>query len=133
MHCVQRQRLHISRKPNPEDGLSVYGFGEKKASEPYVNSCNDFFYCDLLLKEDAKTNPSSSKPKPPLQEILAAIDETSREGGRAHLSAVRSVLNKLIPGFRPQNYGSKNLTTLMESIPSLECESNSDGSYVKRK
>ncbi|MCA1404760.1 NYN domain-containing protein [Ensifer sp. IC3342] len=116
-----------------EDGLSVYGFGEKKASEAYVNSCNDFFYCDLLLKEDAKADSSSSKPKPPLQEILAAIDETSREGGWAHLSAVRNVLNKRIQGFHPRNYGFKALLPFMEDIPSLECKSNGGGAYVKRK
>ena len=43
-----------------EDGVTVYGFGEQKASTAYVRSCDRFFYCDLLINEekggaDAKT------------------------------------------------------------------------------
>ncbi len=118
-----------------EDGLAVYGFGEKKAANPYVKSCDRFFYCDLLLEEGAKGAPNSRKPtKPPLKEILAAIEDTSSDDGWAHLGAVGSVLNKRMPDFDHRNYGFNKLSVLMKSITSLECKSNGGGSiYVKRK
>ncbi|OAP38585.1 hypothetical protein AU381_21615 [Sinorhizobium glycinis] len=118
-----------------EDGLSVYGFGEKKASNPYVKSCDRFFYCDLLLEKDPKGNASSGKQTNlPLKEILAAVDDTSGDDGWAHLGAVGSVLNKRMPDFDHRNYGFNKLSTLMESISSVEYKSNGGGSnYVRRK
>lgn len=100
-----------------EDGLAVYGFGEKKAPNPYVKSCNDFFYCDL----------------PPLKEILTAVDGTSGDDGWAHLGEIGKMLKKSMPDFHPRDYGSKNLETLMKSIAALEWKSNGTASYVKRK
>ena len=35
-----------------EDGLEVFGFGEKKTTAPYVAACDRFFYCDLLLDQE---------------------------------------------------------------------------------
>ncbi|MBP1883490.1 NYN domain-containing protein [Sinorhizobium mexicanum] len=117
-----------------EDGVSVYGFGEKKATNPYVKSCDRFFYCDLLLEEGAKAD--SGKPaKLPLKEILAAVDDTLGEDGWAHLGEVGSVLNKRMPDFDSRNHGFSNLSTLMESIPSLECNriKSNGGSFIQVK
>lgn len=115
-----------------EDGLSVYGFGEKKAISSYVNSCDRFFYCDPLAKEGAIAD--LGKPaKPPLKEILAAIEDKSSDDGWAHLGEVGSVLKRM-PDFHPRNHGFQNLKMLVKSIASLECKSNGGGSiYVKRK
>ncbi|MDK1490113.1 NYN domain-containing protein [Sinorhizobium sp. 7-81] len=104
-----------------ENGLSVYGFGEKKAPDPYVKACDKFFYCDHLLQET-----SEQKPKLPEAEILATIKEIARGDGWAPLSAVGTALGKRISGFDSRNYGYKNLNTLMKSISSLECKSNGD-------
>ena len=44
-----------------EDGLEVFGFGEKKTTAPYVAACDRFFYCDLLLdQEKAEKEPRRS-------------------------------------------------------------------------
>ena len=116
-----------------EDGLSVYGFGEKKATNPYVKSCDRFFYCDLLLEEGAK-GATGQPAKLPLKEILAAVDDTSGEDGWAHLGEVGNVLNKRMPDFDSRLHGFSKLNILMKSIASLECKSNGGGSiYVKRK
>ncbi|MCY1220107.1 NYN domain-containing protein [Sinorhizobium sp. GL28] len=116
-----------------EDGLAVYGFGEKKATNPYVKSCDRFFYCDLLLEEGAK-GATGQPAKLPLKEILAAVDDTSGEDGWAHLGEVGNVLYKRMPDFDSRLHGFSKLNILMKSIASLECKSNGGGSiYVKRK
>ncbi|MBZ7922684.1 NYN domain-containing protein [Ensifer adhaerens] len=116
-----------------EDGLAVYGFGEKKATNPYVKSCDRFFYCDLLLEEGAK-GAAGQPAKLPLKEIHAAVDDTSGEDGWAYLGEVGNVLNKRMPDFDSRLHGFSKLNILMKSIPSLECKSNGGGSiYVKRK
>ncbi|WP_429816077.1 NYN domain-containing protein [Ensifer sp. B1-9] len=118
-----------------EDGLSVYGFGEKKAPKPYANSCNQFIYCDHLLVKGAKGDFSSNKPaKLPLKEILTVIDEVLGDDGWAHLGKVGSVLNKRISNFSPRKHGFENLKALMKSISCLEHRQTSRTSFhVRRK
>ena len=56
-----------------EDGLKVYGFGESKATVPYVAACDRFFYCDLLLENLSSELVGGRKMKLPTNEILAAV------------------------------------------------------------
>ena len=47
-----------------EDGVSVYAFGEQKASTAYVRSCDRFFYCDLLItRQGARAKPSNMQTR----------------------------------------------------------------------
>ena len=105
-----------------EDGVSVYGFGEQKASVAYVRSCDRFFYCDLLMREEkggAETAPAKHV-RPPVDDILAAIDDLSGEDGWAHLGEVGQILNKRLPDFDPRNHGFKKLSSLVESMKPVE-------------
>ena len=111
-----------------EDGLAVYGFGEQKSTKPYVAACDRFFYCDLLLaeeapkKERAKTATARVKagPKLPKDEIHSAIDDVSGDDGWAHLGAVGTILFKRMPDFDPRNFGYRKLVDLMETVPGVE-------------
>lgn len=105
-----------------EDGVSVYGFGEQKASTAYVRSCDRFFYCDLLADEE-KSGTEARKAKHatlPVDDILAAIDDLSGEEGWAHLGEVGQILNKRRPDFDPRNYGFKKLSALVEAMKPVE-------------
>jgi hypothetical protein len=65
-----------------EEGLTVYGFGEKKTPDPFVRACDKFIYTEVLRSapaagETAKPTPSrpakktakaASKPVPPQEE-----------------------------------------------------------------
>lgn len=112
-----------------EEGVPVYGFGEQKASKAYVRSCDRFFYCDLLANED-KEGAKSMKVRhatPPAKDILAAIDDVSSEEGWAHLGAVGKILNERAPDFDPRNYGFKKLSSLIESVGSVEVRRPASG------
>ena len=113
-----------------EDGLVVFGFGEEKATSPYVAACNRFFYCDLLLRTEqqqpARVDPGKG-PKVPVDMIISAIEDASGEDGWAHLGQVGSILSKRQPDFDSRNYGFKKLKDLVSSIKSLELHSKKIG------
>lgn len=118
-----------------EDGLKVYGFGEEKATAPYVAACDRFFYCDLLLQEESGSHAkgSAKRPRLPIEEIMTAIDDSTGDQGWAHLGAVGSVLSKRRPDFDARNYGFKKLSDLLASVKGLEIqrESGENGTVVK--
>jgi hypothetical protein len=122
-----------------EDGVSVYGFGEQKASVAYVRSCDRFFYCDLLLQEDKQGGKLSDRKqvKLPVEEIHAAIEDTSGDDGWAHLGVVGQILNKRMPDFDPRNYGFRKLSDLVDNMKTIEVRrSKANGGnlvQVKRK
>src|SRR5688500_12741327 len=122
-----------------EDGVSVYGFGEQKASTAYVRPCARFFYCDLLLQEDRQGDKPSSRKQArlPIEEIHAAIKDTSGEDGWAHLGVVGQTLNKRMPDFDPRNYGFRKLSDLVDNMKTVEVRrSKANGGnlvQIKRK
>jgi hypothetical protein len=126
-----------------ESGLTVYGFGERKTPDPFVQACDKFIYTELLRREAevarpasakkagkaAKTEPEATEPaaaaavKPaavaplPRELIMHAIEEASDDEGWAHLGAVGSYLTKVRPDFDPRLYGKKKLSELIRAHP----------------
>ncbi|HET6782662.1 MAG TPA: NYN domain-containing protein, partial [Pseudoxanthomonas sp.] len=48
-----------------EEGLTVYGFGEKKTPDAFVRACDKFVYTEVLRKEavaSAPAKPATAKP-----------------------------------------------------------------------
>ena len=120
-----------------EDGVAVYGFGEQKASMAYVRSCDRFFYCDLLAKEEKQTTPDApaarNAKRIPVDDILAAIEDISGDDGWAHLGEVGQILTKRLPDFDPRNHGFRKLSALIESLKAVEVrrEKTAGGSMVE--
>ncbi len=127
-----------------EEGLIVYGFGERKTPDPFVQACDKFIYTELLRAEadastaKADTNKgkaakSRSKAKPPspppsttrkvdvlplpVELIAQAIDEASDDEGWARLGEVGTYLNKVRPEFDPRLYGHRKLSDLLKAHP----------------
>jgi hypothetical protein len=114
-----------------EDGVTVYGFGEQKASMAYVRSCDRFFYCDLLMREEK--GPSTGQQEKatarvPVDDIVAAVEDLSGDDGWANLGEVGQILNKRLPDFDPRNHGYKKLSSLIESVKAVETRRSKGGS-----
>ena len=45
-----------------EEGLTVYGFGEKKTPDAFVQACDKFIYTEVLRTESESTAPAKVKP-----------------------------------------------------------------------
>ena len=123
-----------------EEGLTVYGFGEHKTPDAFVQACDKFIYTEVLRAEAqeapepatrAAPEKPTAKPKPapepvpakagplplPLELLRQAIEEASDDEGWAHLGAMGSYLNKVRPDFDPRLYGQKKLSDLLRQHP----------------
>ena len=122
-----------------EQGITVYGFGERKTPRPFVTACDRFIYLDVLLQSDgeadaapaARTAARASAKKtvsdPQLIATLrAAIDAVSDEEGFADLGAVGSHIAKQLPEFDSRNYGFARLSELVEASGIAEIERTGD-------
>ena len=47
-----------------EEGLTVYGFGERKTPDAFVQACDKFIYVEVLRSEAAAPATPTSPPKP---------------------------------------------------------------------
>jgi len=102
-----------------EEGLLVYGFGEKKTPKAFVSACDKFIFTEVLrFQEDvgAAVKPKTAnklKNDTKLVELLrSALEAASDDSGWAHLSAVGSNIVKQAPEFDPRNYGFSKLREL---------------------
>ena len=117
-----------------EQGVTVYGFGERKTPRPFVTACDRFIYLDVLRPNDgaeaapaaraaAKASAKKTARDPQLLATLrGAIDAVSDEDGWADLGAVGSHIAKQLPEFDPRNYGFARLSELVAATGIAEME-----------
>jgi hypothetical protein len=119
-----------------EEGLTVFGFGEKKTPEAFRNACHKFVFTEVLrpstLSESApppakasekkksvpsRTVPDTSEPKQefPKDFVLTALDQSIDDAGWAHISTFGGYLTKLQPDFDSRLYGYKKLSDLIKA------------------
>jgi uncharacterized protein (TIGR00288 family) len=126
-----------------QDGILVYGFGEKKTPEAFRAVCTRFLFIDELIataNNEASDNAPAAKPAMDkattgeLHElILAAYREAKRdEDGFAKLQQVGQIAGNR-SSFDVRNYGFKSLSELFKSLDYFKIERREDNQYwVKR-
>ncbi len=124
-----------------EEGLTVYGFGERKTPEPFRNACYRFIYVENLsdaARENggvAKDEPASSK-EPPTKAVplIAAAFGNANSGEWVNLGAVGNRLLAAAPDFDSRSYGCANLSTLAEKTGVFDLRKDSGGVvHIRRK
>lgn len=109
-----------------EDGVTVYGFGERKTPEAFRNACDQFTYLEVLTEPavDGSVTPSTparattAKLRSDTKLIAglrACAADASGEDGWANLSAVGLLMRKQQPDFDPRNWGYAKLSDLMRA------------------
>ncbi|MEO1434096.1 MAG: NYN domain-containing protein [Bacteroidota bacterium] len=132
-----------------EEGLKVYGFGEKKTPKPFMAACDKFIYLEILKEEEPTgTTSSTAKSKAKtfdkitpkvLRLIRSTIEDLADEDGWAHMADVGNLLQKKRPNFDSRNYGFQKLTPLLDSTGKFEIERREDQKgrksviYIKKK
>ncbi len=122
------------------NGHEVYGFGERKTPEPFVNACTTFLYLDAVELSDpapvakAETRKDRAKPgKAPASKSAKAlaqdaklvtvlrggVEATAKDDGWALLSAAGSAAKRQAP-IDPRNYDVKNFPALFEATGLFE-------------
>lgn len=126
-----------------ESGFLVYGFGEKKTPQPFVDSCSLFIYTENLApeqeeKEDASVQPNK-RPKNELRQDTAlvkllrtAAEQTSEDDGWSFMGRVGSYISNN-SSFSSINYGYKKLGDLVRASELFHIEMRKDGKamYIK--
>jgi uncharacterized protein (TIGR00288 family) len=104
------------------EGVKVYGFGEKKTPEPFVNACSQFTYVEGLVEPPEHeepvvraTNAQSLRGDTRLVQMLrSAVDASSGDDGWAHLGQVGNQIGNQA-SFDPRNYGYRKLSDLIDA------------------
>lgn len=126
-----------------EQGLAVYGFGEKKTTPAFRNTCTEF----IELLQIAKTKrlgeiaaPPAAAPRQaqsphekPEALLRQALQELSPTNGWFLLGSVGLQMRKLDAGFTAKRYNYRTLTQLAEATGVFEIRSTNKGSQIRPK
>jgi uncharacterized LabA/DUF88 family protein len=119
-----------------EEGLLVYGFGEKKTPKAFVSACDKFIFTEVLrfhenteLAVKRKTAIELKRDAKLVALLRSALEAASDESGWAHLGVVGSNIAKQAPEFDPRNYGFSKLGELAAAIRLFDVDErvHSDG------
>lgn len=126
-----------------ESGFPVYGFGEKKTPQPFVDSCSVFIYTENLVKteEDNVESATVSKKKSRnelrkdsglVRLLRTAAEQTAEDDGWSHMSKVAHYISNN-SSFSAVNYGYKKLGDLIRATELFEIDMRNGGiaMYIK--
>ena len=128
-----------------ESGLPVYGFGERKTPEPFVDACSQFIYTENLQtaeeeeKKSSNNATTSKKTKKQLRGdtslvrlLRTAVEQTTEDDGWSNLGRVGQYISNN-SSFSPVNYGYKRLSDLIRASELFDMDLRSDGTiwYIK--
>ena len=125
-----------------EDGLAVYGFGERKTPEAFRNACNRFIYVENLVEVVAEKDSASNatamavKKESPSKAVNVVVKamEGEDDDGWVHLGSVGSRILGAAPDFDPRTYGCPNLSTLVTKSGGFEVRKDPGGAVsIRRK
>lgn len=119
-----------------EEGVTVYGFGERKTPEAFRNACDRFTYLDVL-DEPAVEPTSLPSARVSVQALRgdtklvsglrACVTSASGEDGWANLGTVGQLMRKQHPDFDSRNWGFAKLSELIRATGLFLVESGSAG------
>lgn len=120
-----------------EQGLTVYGFGERKTPKPFVTACDKFIYSDVLRAEtevDEAAPPPRRRSTGELRQdsrlvrlLQSASQAVSDEDGWSTLGGMGNHIAKQAPEFDSRNYGYGKLSELVVATGLFEVETRNGG------
>jgi len=111
-----------------EQGLVVYGFGERKTPAPLVAACDKFIYTEILKAEkegdvEAPMGGKILRSDTKLVTLLRdAVDAIADEDGWAYLGGVGQQISNMSPSFDARNYGHSKLGEIVRAIGLFEID-----------
>jgi len=112
-----------------QEGIKVFGFGEKKTPNAFMVACSQFIFTENLMKTAESTEKSSVVVKAEKKKTAAdfrkdkwlrklldnAQNQTMDEFGWSNLADMGAYINNN-SSFSPVNYGFKKLSTLLRAM-----------------
>ena len=123
-----------------EDGLAVYGFGERKTPEAFRIACTRFIYVENLIEAagpahavgepDVSVAPERHRKKEPASKatptICKAMAGLEDDEGWAPLAGVGSRIMNIASDFDPRSFGQTKLSALVQSTGAFEVKRAGD-------
>jgi uncharacterized LabA/DUF88 family protein len=126
-----------------EDGVTVYGFGERKTPDAFRNACDRFTFLEVLDEPAVEdTAAAASKRLPPaklrgdaklVSMLRSAVGTASGDDGWANLGAVGQLMGKQQPDFDSRNWGYAKLSDLVKAIGLFTTETTPAGVRLQPK
>jgi NYN domain/OST-HTH/LOTUS domain len=121
-----------------EQGLDVFGIGEKKTPEAFRNACKRFLFVENLSGLPATNDRSSSKPNTQLLNdarnlIVRAMDAIDQESDWVNLGTIGQAIIAAKPDFDTRTYGKAKLSDLVGEIKTLETKRGDGNSILVRR
>lgn len=126
-----------------ESGFPVYGFGEKKTPQPFVDSCSPFIYIENLIASSENEIEGGSQPakktKAKLRQDTAlvrllrtAVEQTAGDDGWANMGQVASYIANNNSSFSSINYGYRKISDLIKATDLFKIElRNGTAMYIR--
>jgi len=123
------------------NGVTVYGFGERKTPLAFVKACSQFIFTENLDSvEDEEQKPSetvnSKKSRNELRQdaglvklLRTAVEQAANEDGWSHLGRVGQYISNKT-SFSPINFGYKKLGDLIRVCDLFEIQMRNDNSVM---
>ncbi len=135
-----------------EQGLDVYGIGEKKTPEAFRMACKRFIYVENLTAREAEPAVAAARPaaaaadpapevaRPAVKEppakaiplIVAAMRAIDPEGEWYSLGQIGQFITQANPDFDTRTYGSAKLSDLVKKISRFEVKAGPGGQLLAR-
>ena len=125
-----------------EAGLPVYGFGEKKTPQAFVDACSTFIYTENLgsdKDEDEQSPVPAERARKSRNELRGntslvrllrtAVEQASDDDGWAHLGRVGQYISNN-SSFSPINYGYRKIGDLIRASELFAIEMRKDGTAM---
>jgi uncharacterized LabA/DUF88 family protein len=137
-----------------EQGLDVYGIGEKKTPEAFRMACKRFIYVENLGSDETRSMPRAEAggpaeappdPAPGAQRpggkepparaiplIIAAMRAIDPEGEWYSLGQIGQYITQASPDFDTRTYGSAKLSDLIKKISRFEVKQGAGSQLLAR-
>jgi uncharacterized LabA/DUF88 family protein len=119
-----------------EQGLDVYGFGERKTPESLRQACHRFIYTENLIQASSTGSGSPEGPRP-LQPAAAAIpilrtaiEQMEGEDGWVRLGQLGQRLATIASDFDPRTFGFRKLSDLVTETDAFDFD-RADGGAIR--
>jgi hypothetical protein len=127
-----------------EQGVPVYGFGERKTPESFRQACTRFIYTENLTAPGAASGDGSEAAAPPppagarkpseaAQLIAAAVRDMDEDGdGWVNIGGIGNRLRNAYPDFDQRTYGHAKLSDLIRATGRFDVEAAAGGAMRVR-
>ncbi|GGE08277.1 OST-HTH/LOTUS domain-containing protein [Gemmobacter megaterium] len=128
-----------------EQGLDVYGIGEKKTPEAFRMACKRFIYVENLgpseplrmstpqaTPEPARAPGGKEAPTVAIPLIVSAMRAIDPDGEWYSLGQIGQFITQANPDFDTRTYGAAKLSDLMRKLPRFEVQQGPGGQLQAR-